>query len=404
MTGPPIDNGVVVVSGNRIKEVFKGERKTRARGQREVDLGDVVLMPGVVNAHCHLDYTHMAGQFPSPKLFTDWLKLITSTKSDWTAAEYMDSWKCGAEMLVRTGTTTVADIEAVPQLLPAAWDATPLRVISLLEMIGITKRRPPETVLEEVLAKIASLNHNRCAVGLSPHAPYSTVPELLKKTAEAARRKDWIICTHVAESRTEFEMFKLGSGEMFDWLLRSGREMSDCGLGSPVRHLERCEVLSSRVLATHANYLARGDALVLARHGVSVVHCPRSHAYFHHDPFPLERLLRAGVNVCLGTDSLASVIKTRRQPVELDMFAEMRLFAERHRWLRPVRILKLATIGGARALGRSGLIGEITPGALADLIVLPCAARKGRLAEAVLEHRGAVAASMIDGRWAMGPS
>ncbi|HLH54946.1 MAG TPA: amidohydrolase family protein, partial [Verrucomicrobiae bacterium] len=319
LAGPPIDNGVVTVEGNRIKSVCKHARR---RLKREIDLGDVVLMPGLVNAHCHLDYTHMVGQFPSPRRFTDWLKLITSTKADWTAVEYMDSWRRGAEMLVLTGTTTVADIEAVPQLLPAVWDTTPLRVISLLEMIGITQRRPPETVLQEAVEKISSLTHPRCEAGLSPHAPYSTVPALLEKTAKAARRKNWLVCIHVAESKTEFEMFKRGRGEMFEWLLKSGREMSDCGRGSPVRHLERCGLLNSRVIATHANYLAPGDALVLAQNQVSVVHCPRSHQYFEHEAFPLKRLLRAGVNMCLGTDSLASVVQPRRQPVQLDMFAE----------------------------------------------------------------------------------
>ena len=403
VSGPPIENGAVTISGHRLRSIGRWRDLARTGGTRSVDLGEVVLMPGLVNSHCHLDYTHMAGQFPNPKCFTDWLKLITSTKADWTAADYTASWTCGAAMLLRTGTTTVADIEAVPQLLPAVWDLTPLRVISLIEMIGITRRRLPASILQEALDKIAALKHDRCSTGLSPHAPYSTLGELLERSAEAARRHQLPVCTHVAESQTEFAMFRFGRGDMFDWLRRSGREMSDCGQGSPVQHLERWGLLRPNLLATHANYLARGDAALLNRRQVSVVHCPRSHAYFRHEPFPLNRLMRAGVNVCLGTDSLASVVKLRRQTIELDMFAEMRALADRHPWLSPTAILRMATIHGARALGRAGAIGQLAAGALADLVAVPVASQPRRLAEALLSHRGPVSASMIQGRWALPP-
>src|SRR5208283_2576971 len=134
------------------------------------------------------------------------------------------------------------------------------RVISFLEMIGITKRRPPETVLGEAIAKMNSLSGARHAPGLSPHAPYSTVPELLRLTAKTARRRGRLVTIHLAESALEFEMFARGKGEMFSWLQRSGRDMSDCGLCSPVRHLERCGLLGKNLLAVHVNYLARGDA------------------------------------------------------------------------------------------------------------------------------------------------
>jgi len=404
MVQPAIANGAVVIVGKRIKAVGRWQDLARTNSDASVDLGNVVLMPGLINAHCHLDYTHMEGQFSPPREFIDWLKLITTTKAQWDAVEYTASWLAGAQMLLRTGTTTVADIEAVPQLLPGVWNSTPLRVISLLEMIGITNRRPPETVLQETLDKTSGLVHKRCSVGLSPHAPYSTVVELLRRSSEVAKQRRWLLCTHVAESATEFEMFTEAAGDMFDWLRRSGREMSDCGRGSPVRHLERCGLLHQNLLATHVNYLAHGDAKLLGRRRVNVAHCPRSHAFFRHDPFPLRRLTRAGVNICLGTDSLASVIKPPRQSIELDMFEEMRLLAERHPSLSGSRILRMATVDGARALGRQKSIGEISPGALADLIALPCLGRTKRLAEAVLEHRGAIFASMIDGKWALPPA
>jgi cytosine/adenosine deaminase-related metal-dependent hydrolase len=332
------------------------------------------------------------------------LKVITSTKAGWSFSDYAESWLSGAQMLLCTGTTTVGDIEAVPQLLPEVWTSTPLRVISFLEMIGITSRRPPQAVLQIALEKIASLTHDRCFAALSPHAPYSTVPELLTLTARAARRGRSLVCSHVAESALEYAMFRQGHGEMFEWLRRSGRDMSDCGLGSPVQHLERCGALNRRLLAAHVNYLGKGDAAQLSHRGVSVVHCPRSHSYFRHAPFPLRRLLREKVNVCLGTDSLASVYKTRGQSVELNMFDEMRTLADQDPSLSSRAILQMATLNGARALGFGGRAGQLRSGAWADLIALPATAKASGVHEAILQHRGNVVASMIDGSWAIPPA
>ena len=400
---PPIGNGAVLVLGKRIAAVGRWRDLSRQIGLAALDLGDAVLMPGLVNAHCHLDYTDMAGQLPPPKVFPDWLKLITAAKAGWNYSDFAQSWLHGAHMLVRTGTTTVADIEAVPELLREVWDGTPLRVFSFLEMIGIRPHRQPGLILQEAVSRIPPLRHSRCRAGLGPHAPYSTVPELLRLSAQTARQHRWRLTTHLAESALEFEMFTRGRGEMFDWLRRSGRDMSDCGLGSPVEHLERCGALSGNLLAAHVNYLGQKDAVLLARRKVHVVHCPRSHFYFRHASFPLRRLARAGVNLCLGTDSLASVYKTRRQAVELNLFEEMRALAANEPSLPARTIVRLVTVNGARALGLAGQIGELSPNTLADLIALPFAGNPTEVYDAVVYHSGDVAASMIDGRWALPP-
>jgi len=151
-----------------------------------LDLGETALLPGLVNAHCHLDYTSMAGQFQSPKLFTDWLKLITTSKAEFSYSEYAESWLSGAKMLVRNGTTTVGDVETVPELLPEVLEATPLRIISFLEMTGIRSRRQPKNILREAAERIEALRALGFTGGLSPHAPYSTLPELLRLSAELA--------------------------------------------------------------------------------------------------------------------------------------------------------------------------------------------------------------------------
>jgi aminodeoxyfutalosine deaminase len=401
---PPIENGAVVISGNKIRAVGPWTDLQSSADEKVLDLGEVILLPGLVNAHCHLDYTGMAGELPPPKTFTDWIPLITAAKTAWSYSEYAHSWLHGAHMLLKTGTTTVADIEAMPDLLPEAWDATPLRVFSFLEMTGIRARRDPKEILREAVEKIGSLARARCCASLSPHAPYSTLPELLRLTAGLARKKKWRITTHIAESAEEFEMFTHARGKMFDWLKRNERDNSDCGLGSPVKHFARHKMLGENLIAAHVNLLAHGDAKLLGKHRVHVVHCPRSHAYFRHPPFLRERLANAGVNLCLGTDSLATTRKTGKQKPELNMFEEMRLLAASDKTVSPPEILRMATVNGARALGLMGQAGELKKNASADLIVISFDGKIADAHEAALAHTGNVNASMIDGRWAIPPT
>jgi cytosine/adenosine deaminase-related metal-dependent hydrolase len=361
------------------------------------------LLPGLVNAHCHLDYTGMAGQLPPPKTFLNWIPQMLAAKSAWSFSDYARSWLNGAKMLLQTGTTTVADIEAVPELLPEVWDATPLRIFSFLEMTGVRSKREPKEILGDSIEKINSLAHPRCRAGLSPHAPYSTSPELLRLCAEVAREKNLRLTIHVAESADEFEMFARARGKMFDWLARNQRDNSDCGLGSPVEHLERAGILDENFLAVHANYLAENDFDLLAKRNASVVHCPRSHDYFRHEPFPLGKLLKAKVNVCLGTDSLATVRKTGNQKPELNLFDEMRAFLKMNPEISANQILQMATMNGARALGLANQIGEIFENAFADLISIPFAGKISAADEAATNFSGHVNSSMIGGEWAIAP-
>jgi cytosine/adenosine deaminase-related metal-dependent hydrolase len=363
------------------------------------DLGDCILMPGLVNAHCHLDYTDMAGQFPPPILFTDWLKTITDTKADWSREDYVNSWKKGAAMLCRSGTTLVGDIEAVPQLLSLVRESVFIRVVSFIEMIGIRGKRPPDQIVREALDWIKKLRAAGHVIGLSPHAPYSTVPDLVRLSARAGSRRKLRLAMHVGESEVEYEMFKDGSGVMFDWLRRSGRDMTDCGGVTPVEHLNRCGALNQNTLAIHANYLGPADASLLARRRVSVVHCPRSHAYFQHARFRFIQLERAGVNICLGTDSLATVRKRRGETIELNMFEEMRAARAAEPRLTARKLVRMSTMNGAIALGYSGRAGELRPGAFADIATIPFSGKLSEVYEALVEHRGPVLSVMIDGRW-----
>ena len=403
LTAPPIEDGAVFVVGNKIISVTPWRNLRPHLREKILDLGEVILMPGLVNAHCHLDYTDMAGELPPPKTFTDWIAAITAHKTGWSYSDYARSWLRGAHQLLKSGTTTVADIEVMPDLLPEVWDATTLRIYSFLEMTGIKSKRPPKEILRAAVETIAALNHPRNRATLSPHAPYSTLPELLQLTARTAKKRNWRVSIHVAESAQEFEMFAHAGGVMHEWLGRNGRDNSDCGLGTPVAHLARQKLLGENVLAIHLNCLARGDATLLGKNKTHVVHCPRSHDYFRHPKFERERLANAGVNLCLGTDSLATTRKTGKQKPELDMFAEMRALADADKSVSPEEILRMATINGARALGLAGKIGELSKNSFADLIALPFAGKISSAHAAVLEHSGNVTASLIDGRWAVPP-
>jgi len=404
VSGPPIDDAMVCLSGERISWVGRrADVPATLLDDEEKDLGEVILLPGLINAHCHLDYTGMAGQISPPRSFTSWINSMVSLKGSWSLDEFKSSWQSGAEMLLRSGTTTVADIEAVPELIPAAWERTPLRVHSFRELINVRSRVPAGEMVERVVKEWESLPNVQNRVGLSPHALYTTSAELLEMAARAAHRCKWRLTTHVAESEEEFEMYMYRHGAMHDWL-KSQRDMSDCGLGSPVQHLERCGYLDENLLAVHVNYLWRHDAGVLGRNHVSVAHCPRSHDYFHHLRFPREELESAGVNICLGTDSLATTRKERDHPLELNLFSEMQAFASKFPDVAPEQILRMATVNGAHALGMKGLTGELSEGALADVIAIPCDGAGRDVYEAILHHQGDVVASMINGHWAMAPA
>lgn len=407
IASPPIENGAVLVFRDRFALIGAWDDFARklapSMAANVVDLGDVVLLPGLVNAHCHLDYTHMAGFWPPPKKFLDWIPGMLAAKAEWSYSDYARSWLAGAKMLLESGVTTVADIEAVPELLPDVWDATPLRVLSFLELTSVRSKREPAEIVAEAMGKIESLAHLRCVAALSPHAPYSTSPELLRLCADAMRQKKIRVAVHVAESEQEFEMFARARGEMFDWLKRNGRDNSDCGLGSPVQHLERAGLATGTCLAVHANYLDETDFGLLSRRGVSVVHCPRSHEYFRHQKFPLDQLLSAGINVCLGTDSLATIARNADDKLELNLFQELQHLACSNPGLSPETMLMMATVNGAKALGMAGKIGELSGHAFADLITLPFAGKLQDAEDAVVNFSGPVRASMIGGRWTIPP-
>lgn len=138
---PAIADGAVLLSGKRIAAVGSWPEIKAHAAEPPVDLGAAILLPGLINAHCHLDYTGMTG-LPALRQFPDWIKSLLALKAQASYTDYAHAWLAGAAMLARTGSTTVADIEAVPELLPEVWSGTPLRVASFLEVTGVKSRAP----------------------------------------------------------------------------------------------------------------------------------------------------------------------------------------------------------------------------------------------------------------------
>ncbi|MCK6498939.1 MAG: amidohydrolase family protein [Nitrospira sp.] len=404
ITAPPIEDGAVLISGSRIEAVgpWSDLARDHSPAGETIDLGDTILLPGWVNAHCHLDYSNFAGCLPPQRHFTDWIQGVLPLKAQWSFSEYAASWLNGARQLLASGCTTVLDIESVPELLPDSWQATPLHVMSALEMTGVRSGRPAADIVAEALASIDRLRHPRCRAALAPHAPYSTLPELLALTGQVARQRSLPVTIHVSESVDEFEMFVHARGRMHDWL-RPQRDLRDCDGGTPLSHVARQGLLGPNTLVAHLNYLGDGDLERLADSGASVVHCPRSQAYFGHQPFPYPALKRAGVRVCLGTDSLLTVRKSGRSLPTLDFQEELTEAAWTLPDASPVEVLRMATVNAAEALGGFGSAGALRPGASADMATAPYTGSLERVCEALVSREARIDAVMIEGQWVHGP-
>jgi cytosine/adenosine deaminase-related metal-dependent hydrolase len=423
MDEPPIENGAVAVSGNQIDDspsrsslsraarlcrsapagcvVDVGkfdELKARNAGQI-VDLGEQALLPGLINAHCHLDYTCLRGKIPPPKTFADWIRAINAEKARLSPKDYLASINEGFAEAKRFGTTTIANLIAFPDLIPQIH--APIHTCWFAELIDV---RAPKRANEIVDLAIESLGRARservlsaaeggAPWGLAPHALFTASKNLFKSCEEIARRENVLLTTHLAESREEMEMFRDAAGPLYEFMKSIGRPMDDCGKETPLERF--LGALDERVLpewiVAHLNELTESDFELLedAKGQFHVVHCPRSHGYFKHSQFPFERLDSLGFNICLGTDSLAS-------NEDLSMFAEMRMFQRSEPGISPDEILKMATVNPAIALHREKTIGRIRPGFCADLIAIPCG-RGPNLFEEIMGFDGEVDWVMVNG-------
>jgi len=368
MDGLPIDNGAVAVSGSRITNVGKfSEISATNSGEQIVDLGEQALLPGLINAHCHLDYTCLRGKIPPPKSFTEWIRAINAEKANLSPENYIGSINDGFAEAARFGTTTIANLTAFPEL--ASRIQAPIRAWWFAELIDVRDPSRANEIVDAAVETLKSAEH----WGLAPHAPFTASANLYRHCEEVARLENALLTTHLAESREEMSMFRDASGPLYDFLKEIGRNMADCGRKTPLSQLT--EILrdvstpldmTESWMLVHLNELAKNDFDLFARsrNQFSIAHCPRSHAYFGHSPFEFETLRELGFNVCLGTDSLAS-------NDDLSLFAEMRAFQKEFPKIPPDEIFRMVTLNPALALGKPHVLGRIGKNCWADLIAVP---------------------------------
>jgi aminodeoxyfutalosine deaminase len=361
MAGEPIEDAAVAIAGNRIADVGRFKEVTARHGGEILDLGEQILLPGLINAHCHLDYTMLRGRIPPQQSFTDWIRAINAEKAKLTPGDYVASIKEGFAEAQTFGTTTIVNLTAFPELIAEIKE--PIRTWWMGELIDVRNPDQAREIVDRAVESLRSANH----WGLAPHAPFTASADLYARCEEIARREDVLLTTHLAESSEETQMFREAAGPLYDFLRGIGRQLDDCGGKTPLSSLIQSQLLSERWILAHLNELTESDFdLLVGAKKFYIAHCPRSHSFFGHSTFELQRLRGLDFNICLGTDSLAS-------NSSLSLFAEMRELLSNEPWLPPREVLTMATVNGARAVGQSASLGSIRPGFLADLIAIPSA-------------------------------
>ena len=404
MDGRPVENGAVAISENRVVDVGKfPEISARYFTRKIVDLGEQALLPGLINAHCHLDYTCLRGKIHPQKCFADWVRAINSAKAKLSPEDYVASIRAGFAEAARFGTTAIANLCAFPELVALIDES--IRTWWFGELIDV---RNPDCANEIVDLAVDSLKSKR-NWGLAPHALFTASPNLFRRCEEVGQREHILLTTHLAESREEFSMFHKGCGPLYELMKDFGRDMNDCGHQTPLalfhgaRNSWTRPLASARVrphwILVHLNELSESDfewlatpTQVTSRGAATefvIVHCPRSHTYFGHSPFSFEKLRERGSNICLGTDSLAS-------NKDLSLFAEMREFQRNFPAVSPEEIFSMVTKNAAAALAGQSFLGQIKSGAFADLIAVPYET-ECNIFEQIIAFSQAVSWSMIDG-------
>jgi cytosine/adenosine deaminase-related metal-dependent hydrolase len=379
MDGAPIANGAVAINGGTIASVGAWDEIAQHQTGDVVDLGEVALMPGLINAHCHFDYTDLRGVIPPPTSFTGWVQAINAQKARWTEDDYLRSIRAGYAEAASFGTTTVVNLAAVPQLQSKLRHLS-LRTWWLAEMIDVRERVSPAEVLRSL----------RSPAGLAPHAPYTASASLYAQSAALSGRRDLLLTTHIAESREEMQMFAAAAGPLFEFMKEIGRPMDDCGSRTPLAYLLSLGVLDDRWIVAHLNELIETDFAALEyAPRFHIAHCPRSHAYFGNTPFAFARLKALGFNICIATDSLAS-------NEDLSLFAELRQF-RKNEALSARDLLDMVTVNPAAALGQGDALGRVRAGFVADLIAVPASGGAENLYDDIVEFRGRIPWSMIGG-------
>jgi cytosine/adenosine deaminase-related metal-dependent hydrolase len=378
----PLEGGILTIHGDRLV----GVSARRAAGAN-VDLGDVAVLPGLVNAHTHLDLSDLRGCVPPTPDLPAWLRSVVQHRLQRSANQVEPAIEAGLAESLRFGTTLLGDISTGGLSWPVLVQA-PMRAVVFYELLGLSKSRARQT-WRDTRAWLATHSATpTCRIGLSPHAPYSVRASLFRAATQLAARHKLPISIHLAESAVELQLLDEQTGPFVDFLKERGVWDAD-GLVSSVEALLRLHAGLANVLLVHGSFLDPAYPLPSCS---SIVYCPRTHAAFGHPKHPVQDFLQAGIRVALGTDSLAS------NP-DLDVLAEARYLHEQFPGIPASTILCMATLWGADALGWEEETGSLSPGKSADLVCVPLDGGEGDPYDAILRSCLPVRAVMFRGSW-----
>lgn len=359
MQGEEVDHGELIIEGGIIREISRSPIEPFAGDL--IDLSDCLVLPGFVNAHCHLALSVLRGKTPRTAKFADWAETLVYQNRAVSLEDRVRCLRMGAEELIRSGVTTLADYLAQPELI-GEYRSLPFRQVVFLEVLQLKQAALTDAVANANKALEAFTPHKRITVGLAPHAPYSVSPALFQELRRMADRRACPFSCHVAEFSEEIRFLLDGGGELRDLFQKlDAYDEGWCPPGtSPMHYLDSLGVLDS-MIAVHLNHID-DDVDLLRAKKVSAVFCPGSTRWFGRSRhMPVRRLLDLGVAVGIGTDSLAS-------NESLNFFQELRLAEAILPEVGRREILAMATRGGAKALDVR--TGAIVPGMPADLIAL----------------------------------
>ena len=354
---PALRDAAVILTGRRVQDVGPARRVLTGFHGPVEDLGDVTLVPGIVNAHAHLELSHLRGAAPPPTGFCAWARWLFAAARETASPDIL---RAAVAEAAGTGTTAVIDVagRAGPAVARALREAG----LSGLVCRGILGRRGGASL--DLPPELAEAAGDGVAAAVCGHALYSTAPELLRRVRAACRERGAPFGLHLAEHAGEMELFTTGQGEFAAML--AGRLLPKGWQApgrSPVAEAAAQGLLGPDTLAVHVVQLAPGDLDILARSGATACLCPRSNARIGAGLADAPALVAAGVPLALGTDSLAS-------NDDLDLWNEVRALLAAHPALPGRAVLEALTVNPARLLGRADL-GRLVPGSGGGLAVLP---------------------------------
>ncbi|HVO84707.1 MAG TPA: amidohydrolase family protein, partial [Syntrophobacteria bacterium] len=355
--GSWLADGTVTVAEGRVVAVDSTPRVSD--NTFTTDHGPGVIMPALVNAHTHLSLSALAGKIETGEGFLPWVRKLVEVRRNLSLAAATAAMEAAVNRLRQTGVALVGEFGSHIPVAPALAAAGIAGTI-WLEFLGNDQDLP-----------FLPLPVGEVDFAYAGHAPHTASPSLLQHLKETDRRLRRRFSLHLAESKEEVDFLATGKGEWAGFLREMGRDFSGWGFWGrrPVELAARLGLLDGETLAVHCLLVTPEEIQLLARSGSHLCLCPRSNWSLHGRVPDIPAFLEAGMAPALGTDSLAST-------ESLSMFDEMRFVAGRYPMLSPDTILAMATVNGARALGRPDL-GTVSPGQTARLIYVDLEAATG---------------------------